>query len=119
MGAPVLIRLALQAMSFVGSAAAKAAFDAYRMEAARNTATGVAGVGRQARQMDRKQALEVLNVQPQVAGKLTAADHERIHENYTKFFEANAPDESGGPGGSPYLQGKVLAAYQTLEKEKK
>ena len=113
MGLPIL-RVLGQVWSLFGSVITRAAVEAYHSAAKENRAAGIVG-GREAAatQMTTKEALEILNVEAKNVKKLSDKELARAEENYKKYFEDNAP-EADGPGGSAYLQGKVLAAYQHI-----
>ena len=113
MAPPILVRMLAQAWGMAFSVGTRAAVDAWRVHAARNASAGVVGQ-RLTRTMTSKHALEILDVPASNPEKLTAPELEQAKAKYTQLFEANAP-EGDGPGGSPYLQGKVMSAYQHLE----
>eukprot|EP01065_Artemidia_motanka_P020304 TRINITY_DN24323_c0_g1_i1.p1 TRINITY_DN24323_c0_g1~~TRINITY_DN24323_c0_g1_i1.p1 ORF type:complete len:117 (+),score=17.29 TRINITY_DN24323_c0_g1_i1:71-421(+) len=101
-----------------GAVVAKAFFDAYRMQAAQNVAAGtVRSAQRVTREMSHEEALQILNIRSagDTAAPLSPSERASLDKHFERHFNANAPSEKDSAAGSPYLQGKVLSAYEYLK----
>eukprot|EP00755_Sulcionema_specki_P026346 Sspe_Gene.16008::Locus_5617_Transcript_1_1_Confidence_1.000_Length_834::g.16008::m.16008/K17805/PAM16, TIM16; mitochondrial import inner membrane translocase subunit TIM16 len=110
-----LLQTILKVGGALGGIALKAAYDAYRVQAAQNLHAGtVATAQRVQREMTKEEALQILNIRnSNFTAPLTTSERELAEKNFKEYFEANAPPPEG-PGGSAYIQGKVITAYKHL-----